>query len=140
MNQNERLTAELAAAQKSSSAQRRTSIPTRNGRRDGHVRRNDQGMLTTDMKRELALSRERELSYEAALTEKEQREAELHRRIEESKEREAYLENELANMYITVAKLKKSQGTETDASEATRDSQGIDGFDIWNSPAKRTGF
>lgn len=139
MNQNERLAGELAAAQKSSPAQRRTSIPLRNGRRDGHIsRRNDQSVLTTDMKRELALSRERELSYEAALTEKEQREAELQRKIEESKEREAYLENELANMYITVAKLKKSQGA--DASEATRDSQRIDEFDIWNNPAQKMGF
>nr|GMD46350.1 kinesin-like protein KIN-7K, chloroplastic isoform X1 [Ipomoea batatas] len=141
MNQNERLAGELAAAQKSSPAQRRTSIPLRNGRRDGHIsRRNDQSVLTTDMKRELALSRERELSYEAALTEKEQREAELQRKIEESKEREAYLENELANMYITVAKLKKSQGAETNASEATRDSQRIDEFDIWNNPAQKIGF
>ncbi|XP_019186807.1 PREDICTED: kinesin-like protein KIN-7K, chloroplastic isoform X2 [Ipomoea nil] len=140
MNQNERLAAELAAPQKSSPAQRRTSIPSRNGRRDGHIRRNDQSVLTTDMKRELALSRERELSYEAALTEKEQKEAELQRKIEESKEREAYLENELANMYITVAKLKKSQSAETDASEATRDSQIIDGFDIWNNPAQKMGF
>ncbi|XP_031102750.1 kinesin-like protein KIN-7K, chloroplastic [Ipomoea triloba] len=141
MNQNERLAADLAASQKSSPAQRRTSIPLRNGRRDGHIsRRNDQSVLTTDMKRELALSRERELSYEAALTEKEQREAELQRKIEESKEREAYLENELANMYITVAKLKKSQGAETNASEATRDSQRIDEFDIWNNPAQKMGF
>ncbi|KAG8371825.1 hypothetical protein BUALT_Bualt12G0003400 [Buddleja alternifolia] len=115
MNQNERLTAELEA-QKKSPAQRRTTIPGRNGRRDSFSK---QSAITADMKKELALSREREHSYEAALAEKDQTEAELQRTVEESKQREAYLENELANMWILVAKLKKSQGVDSD--ELTRE-------------------
>lgn len=84
------------------------------------------------MKRELAMSKERELSYEAALTEKDKREAELQRRVEESKQREAYLENELANMWVLVAKLKKSHGAESnDASDSTRETRLTDGLGGW---------
>lgn len=133
MNHNEKLAAELAA-QKSSSTQRKPSVAMRNGRRDAHLRRNEQNVLSADMKRELALSRERELSYEAALVERDQREAELQSKVEESKQREAYLENELANMWVLVAKLKKSQGIESDPSESTiSESQRVDGFEVWDS-------
>lgn len=119
MNHKERLTAELAAA-KSSPTQRRTSA-VRNGRRDGQIKRQNQDGSSLDLKRELAVSREREVSYEAALLEKDQQEAELQRKVEESKKREAYLENELANMWVLVAKLKKSHGADTDGSETTRE-------------------
>ncbi|KAL9331708.1 hypothetical protein ACSQ67_001318 [Phaseolus vulgaris] len=131
MNQNERLAAELGAS-KNSTTERRTSGTVQNGRRESHVRvrRNDQGGSNTNIKRELALSKERELSYEAALLEKDHKEAELQRKIEESKQKEAYLENELANMWVLVAKLKKSQGTETDVSGSTRESLQMDSFDV----------
>ncbi|KAE8125316.1 hypothetical protein FH972_020140 [Carpinus fangiana] len=129
MNHNERLAAELAAS-KNSPAQRRNSPALRNGRRDSYNKRNDQGGQVSDIKRELAISREREVSYEAVLLEKDQREAELQRKVEESKQREAYLENELANMWVLVAKLKKSHGAETDLSESTRETQRVDGFGI----------
>ncbi|CAH9097693.1 unnamed protein product [Cuscuta epithymum] len=134
MNQNERLSSELAAAaaQKSSLTQRRNSIPMRNGRRDNHVRRSDQSasvVPTTDIKKELSESREREALYEAALAERDRNEAELQRRIDEAKEREAYLENELANMWVKVATLKNAQ----EDGEETRGSQRTDGFDVlWN--------
>lgn len=122
MNHNERLATELAAA-KSSPTQRRTST-VRNGRKDsGQFKRQDQA-VSPDLKRELALSQERELSFKAALMGKDQRENELQRKIEESKKREAYLENELANMWVLVAKLKKSHGANsTDDSESTRETQ-----------------
>ncbi|KAM7524615.1 hypothetical protein LguiA_014517 [Lonicera macranthoides] len=116
MNHNEKLSAELAA-QKNPQHQRTRPISTtnRNGRREVHTKRHDHqsSVVPPDVKRELALSRERESSYEAALAEKGEREAELQRRVEESKQREAYLENELANMWVLVAKLKKSHGAET---------------------------
>ncbi|XP_022766846.1 kinesin-like protein KIN-7K, chloroplastic isoform X1 [Durio zibethinus] len=119
MNHNERLAAELAAA-KNSPTQRRSSTSTlRNGRRESLMKRHDQVGSPSDLKRELAMSKERELAYEAALLEKDQREAELQRKVEESKQREAYLENELANMWVLVAKLKKSNGVDTTVSEST---------------------
>ena len=140
MNQNERLSAELAA-QKNTPNHRRAMSTPRNGRRDGHAKRADQGVSpAADFKRELALSRERELSYEAALLEKDQREAELHRKVEESKQREADLENELANMWVLVAKLKKSQGGESDVSDSTRETQKVDSFEIWNDSVETRGF
>ncbi|BFG38306.1 hypothetical protein CerSpe_245800 [Prunus speciosa] len=129
MNHNEKLTAELAAS-KNSPNQRRSSSTGRNGRRESHAKQ-DQGAFVSEMKRELAVSKEREHSYEAALMEKDKREAELQRRVEESKQREAYLENELANMWVLVAKLKKSQGTETDSSESTKETRRSDGFGGW---------
>lgn len=117
MNRNERLTADLAAQKYT--PQRRSTSGGRNGRRDGQFKRHDrdQGGPTTDGKRELAMRLERELSLEAALMEKEQREAELQKKVEESKQKEAYLENELANMWVLVAKLKKSNGTDHDSTE-----------------------
>ena len=117
MNNNERLAAELAAV-KNSPTQRRTSTQ-RNGRRESLTKRHDQVGSPSDLKRELAMSKERELSYEAALREKDHQEAELQRKVEESKQREAYLENELANMWVLVAKLKKSNGVDTVVSEST---------------------
>ncbi|XVE96146.1 hypothetical protein REPUB_Repub02eG0196300 [Reevesia pubescens] len=117
MNHNERLAAELAAA-KNSPTQRRTST-LRNGRRESLTKRHDQVGSPLDLKRELAMSKERELSYEGALLEKDHREAELQRKVEESKHREAYLENELANMWVLVAKLKKSNGVDNVVSEST---------------------
>ncbi|XP_038719500.1 kinesin-like protein KIN-7K, chloroplastic isoform X2 [Tripterygium wilfordii] len=117
MNHNERLSAELAV--KNSPTQRRSSGVTgvvRNGRREPLIRRQDQAGSASDLKRELAMSRERELAYEGALIERDQKEAELQRKVEESKQREAYLENELANMWVRVAQLKKSQGADTDES------------------------
>ncbi|KAH1039229.1 hypothetical protein J1N35_040972 [Gossypium stocksii] len=117
MNHNERLAAELAAA-KNSPIQRRTST-LRNSRRESLTKRHDQVGSPSDLKKELAMSKERELSYEAALIEGDHREAELQRKVEESKQREAYLENELANMWVLVAKLKKSNGVDTVVSEST---------------------
>ncbi|OVA20703.1 Kinesin [Macleaya cordata] len=143
MNHNERLSTELAAL-KSSPTQRRTSGggAGRNGRRDSYGKRNEQaGGSAAEMRRELTMSREREMSYEAALMEKEQREAELQKKVEESKQREAYLENELANMWVLVAKLKKSNGTtEFDDSELRRETQRVDGFNIWDDSTVRKGF
>ena len=63
-------------------------------------------------------SHEREKALENMLREKEQKEAELQRKVEESKQKEAFLESELANMWVLVAKLKKSQGYEHEDSEA----------------------
>lgn len=130
MNHNDRLTAELAAAAKNPSPNPRRTSAVRNGRRDVNVKRNDQAGSPSDLKRELALSKERELSYEAALLEKDEREADLQKKVEESKQRESYLENELANMWVLVAKLKKSHGVDADVSESIKENPQLDGSGI----------
>ncbi|VYS57076.1 unnamed protein product [Arabidopsis thaliana] len=121
MNQNERLAAELAT-QKSPVAQRsKTGTTTNvrnNGRRESLAKRQEHDSPSMELKRELRMSKERELSYEAALGEKEQREAELERILEETKQREAYLENELANMWVLVSKLRRSQGADSEISDS----------------------
>uniref|UniRef100_A0A7N1A4A7 Kinesin-like protein n=1 Tax=Kalanchoe fedtschenkoi TaxID=63787 RepID=A0A7N1A4A7_KALFE len=127
MNQNERLASELNSLKNSPSpAPRRNSIGGRPGRRDPPspaAKRYDPGPSPSELKRELAVSRERELAHESALQEREQREAELLWKMEESKQREEYLENELANMWVLVAKLKKSSSGETDSHDHGRDTE-----------------
>ncbi|CAN7120958.1 unnamed protein product [Brassica rapa subsp. narinosa] len=118
MNRNERLAGDLAAAaHKSSPTPRGKTGNPRNGRKESPlVKRKEQESSLMELKRELSVIKEREVSFEAALVEKVQREAELQRTVEESKEREAYLENELANMWVLVAKLRRSQGDNSDIS------------------------
>ncbi|CAF1935245.1 hypothetical protein Bca4012_074492 [Brassica carinata] len=116
MNHNERLASELATL-KSSVPQRGNKPGTttatnvrNNGRRESLTKRQqEQESSSMELKRELRMSKERERSYEAALVDRDQREAELERIVEESKQREAYLENELASMWVLVSKLRRSQ-------------------------------
>ncbi|KAG4967024.1 hypothetical protein JHK87_032675 [Glycine soja] len=63
-----------------------------------------------DLKMELQARRQREAALEAALAEKEFLEEEYIKKVEEAKKREASLENDLANMWVLVAKLKKEGG------------------------------
>ncbi|KAL6912029.1 hypothetical protein ACP4OV_000834 [Aristida adscensionis] len=103
MNQNEKLVAELASVR--SPTPRRVNSGSRGTRRDSMSRRHEPAS-----RRDTNASYEREKALENMLMEKEQREAELQRKIEESKKKEASLESELANMWVLVSKLKKSQG------------------------------
>ncbi|KAK6916622.1 Kinesin motor domain [Dillenia turbinata] len=64
-----------------------------------------------ELKMELQARKQREASLEAALAEKEFAEEEYQKKVEDSKKREASLENDLANMWVLVAKLKKEGGT-----------------------------
>ncbi|KAI3695489.1 hypothetical protein L1987_78486 [Smallanthus sonchifolius] len=98
--QNAKLEKELAAA-------RGNNRPKsgRNGRIiPGRV--NDEFDLE-DLKRESQVRKQREASLEAALAEKEHIENEYRKKTEESKKKEAVLENDLANMWVLVAQLKK---------------------------------
>ncbi|XP_020675263.1 kinesin-like protein KIN-7D, chloroplastic [Dendrobium catenatum] len=107
MNHNERLTNELA--QLKNSSHRRVTNGQKVNRGNSHIKRHE-----PNNKRDYTLNYERELALEAALMEKEQRETELQKKVEESKQKEAFLENELANMWVLVAKLKKSQVSKMD--------------------------
>lgn len=121
MNQNERLAAELATQKSPVTQRNKTGTTTNvrnNGRRESLVKRQEQDSSSMELKRELRMSKERELSYEAALVERDEREAELERIVEETKQREAYLENELANMWVLVSKLRTSQGADSEISDS----------------------
>ncbi|CAM0943783.1 unnamed protein product [Alopecurus aequalis] len=113
MNQNEKLASELASLR--SPTPRRASNGPRgtSTRRESMSRRNEPAS-----RKESNASHERERALETALMEKEQKEAELQRKVEESKQKEAFLESELANMWVLVAKLKKSRGDDHEDSDA----------------------
>nr|ADD09606.1 kinesin-related protein [Trifolium repens] len=64
-----------------------------------------------DLRLELQARKQREVALEAALSEKEFVEEEFRKKAEEAKKREEALENDLANMWVLVAKLKKEGGT-----------------------------
>uniref|UniRef100_J3MC72 Kinesin motor domain-containing protein n=1 Tax=Oryza brachyantha TaxID=4533 RepID=J3MC72_ORYBR len=102
MKQNERLTSELSPGRHS--AQRRVTHGSRGARREGHIKRYEPAKKG-DMD---ACSGREQRALEAVLMEKDQRQAELHAKIEESRQKEAFLEGELANMCAVLANLKKS--------------------------------
>lgn len=75
----------------------------------------DSGSLDTDddgddMRMELQACKPRKVTLKAALAEKEVVEREYRKKYEEAKQKEAALENDLTNVWVLVAQLKK-QGT-----------------------------
>ncbi|KAF6160532.1 hypothetical protein GIB67_019472 [Kingdonia uniflora] len=63
-----------------------------------------------DAKMELQVRKQREEALEAALFEKGLAEEDYKKKFDEAKKREAALENDLANMWVLVAKMKKGGG------------------------------
>ncbi|CAN0910498.1 Kinesin-like protein KIN-7D, mitochondrial [Linum grandiflorum] len=119
---NSKLEKELLAARES--LQYRGSVPQnginrryndgprsgRKGRLSGRVDEFDAWDLDpNDMKMELQARKQREAVLEAALAERELIEDEYRKKAEEAKRREESLENDLANMWVLVAKLKKEE-------------------------------
>ncbi|XP_065865428.1 kinesin-like protein KIN-7D, mitochondrial [Euphorbia lathyris] len=88
-----------------------------------------------DLKMELQARKQREAALETALAEKEFIEEEYRKKAEEAKKREEALENDLANMWVLVAKLKKEGGA---IQEVNTDERHNDTADV-NEP-KQNGF
>lgn len=80
---------------------------TRVRRRSNNRNSDNWNVEINDMKIELQTRKEREASLEAALVEKDFAEDEYKQKYDESKKRELALENELAGMWVLVAKMKK---------------------------------
>jgi centromeric protein E len=114
--QNAKLEKELVAARDlAAAAQKRNnnsmnSAANRNGTRPGRKARiSDSWNLNQEnLTMELQARKQREAVLEAALAEKEYIEEEFRKKAEEAKRREEALENDLANMWVLVAKLKKA--------------------------------
>jgi len=116
--QNAKLTGDLAASKelslgRSNNGQRHILFDgkqdhSNNMRADVYLKRPEDNVLIEELKKEIVARCQREASLEAALSEKDRKEAELQRRIDESKQHEEDLENELANMWVLVAKLKRN--------------------------------
>lgn len=115
--QNEKLIGDLAAAKelvrcRTSCCHRQNSYDGKQdqtyGARPDGLRKLEDEVLIEELQKELNARCQREASLEAALSEKDQIEGELQNRIDEAKRREEDLENELANMWVLVAKMRKS--------------------------------
>lgn len=97
--ENAKLNDELAAAKE---AHCRSNLSQRSGSYELKQ------INTKELQKELSARYQREAALEAALAEREKIECELQKRIDEAKQREEDLENELANMWVLVAKMRKS--------------------------------
>ncbi|KAK3002117.1 hypothetical protein RJ639_021305 [Escallonia herrerae] len=116
--QNAKLTADLAAAKE---ARGPASFNTKqNGstgpRPDTRMRKRENGICMEEMEQELNARYQREASLVAALSERDTIEGELRKILDEAKRREEDLENELSNMWVLVAKLRKSANNFEDTS------------------------
>lgn len=122
--QNAKLTGELAALKelsigRSNNSQRHIQFDGKqdhcnNMRADIFSKKTEDSALIEELKKENVARCQRETSLEAALSEKDQKEAEFQRRIDESKQREEDLESELAKMWVLVAKLKRTNESLSD--------------------------
>ncbi|XP_043719861.1 kinesin-like protein KIN-7E, chloroplastic [Telopea speciosissima] len=115
--QNAKLTEDLAAAKegrcRSNGCDRHKPF---NGRQDHNsgtqfescVRKPDHGVLVEKLQKELLEKCQREASLESELSERDHKESKLQKRLEEARRHGEDLENELASMWVLVAKMKKS--------------------------------
>ncbi|XP_020094231.1 kinesin-like protein KIN-7K, chloroplastic [Ananas comosus] len=114
--ENARLEKELVVAQDMTHSRAgnnklgRKSRPASRGREAGSSIHDDTESFSLDledMKMELQARKQREAVLEATLAEKELLEEEYKRKFDEAKKRELALENDLAGMWVLVAKLKR---------------------------------
>lgn len=121
---NAKLTGELAASKevRCRSCQRsalndfkQNSISS--ARLDGHSKKPVDGVLVEELQKELSSRCQRETALEMELSERDQLEGDLRRRLDEAKRHEKDLENELANMWVLVAKLRKSDNSAEDVAD-----------------------
>lgn len=75
---------------------------------DGRIRKTEDSLLVGELQKELNERFQREASLEMALSERNRVEGELRKQLDEAKHHEEDLENELANMWVLVAKMRKS--------------------------------
>ncbi|KAL1557077.1 kinesin-like protein KIN-7C, mitochondrial isoform X2 [Salvia divinorum] len=128
--QNAKLTADLAAGtdtcckpnffQKYAPVDMRQNVVS--GSQSDPCSRNKQDRLSMEeLEQELCARHQREASLVAALSERDKVEADLRKRLDEAKRHEEKLENELANMWVLVANMRKS----TTGSDETRQLNGV---------------
>ncbi|KAF9608983.1 hypothetical protein IFM89_012322 [Coptis chinensis] len=79
--------------------------------------RKPNGIIVEELQTELLGRCQREASLEIALSERNERESELRERLAEAKQHEEALENELANMWVLVANMRKTGSSEETSSE-----------------------
>ncbi|KAJ6335705.1 hypothetical protein OIU78_012337 [Salix suchowensis] len=73
---------------------------------DGRIRKTEDGLLVEELQKELNERYQRQASLEMTLSERNEVEGELRKQLYEAKYHEEDLENELANMWALVAKMR----------------------------------
>lgn len=114
--ENANLTANLSDARETCNAnccQRSASVDCTLSGGSSSQRDARSGFLVEELQQELNARHQREASLVAALSERDKIESELRKRVDEAKQHEKDLENELANMWVLVAKMQKS-GTDSE--------------------------
>ncbi|KAK9167490.1 hypothetical protein Scep_002681 [Stephania cephalantha] len=111
--ENAKLTGDLAAAKelshcRASCCQRYVSFKGKKDHSNGLRSKPEDGILLGKLQRDLNARCESEASLAAVLSERDQRESELQKRLEIAKQREEELENELSNMWVLVAKIRRA--------------------------------
>ncbi|XP_020536879.1 kinesin-like protein KIN-7C, mitochondrial isoform X2 [Jatropha curcas] len=115
--ENAKLTDDLAGAKdahcRSNCSQKSVSYDSKqknssSNRSGSHARRQEDSLSVEDLQKELNVRYQREAALAAALSEREKIECELRGRLDEAKQHEEDLENELANMWVLVAKMRTS--------------------------------
>lgn len=132
--QNARQAKELLIAQEMAHSR----VPVRKGRPAGRGR-DEVGTWSLDledMKMELLARKKREAALEAALAEKELLEEEYKKKFDEAKKKELSLENDLAGMWVLVAKLKRGAFS---ISDLNVDDRSINLADITNDIKENKG-
>uniref|UniRef100_A0ACD5U4W6 Uncharacterized protein n=2 Tax=Avena sativa TaxID=4498 RepID=A0ACD5U4W6_AVESA len=132
--QNARQAKELLIAQEMAHSR----VPVRKGRPAGRGR-DEVGTWSLDledMKMELLARKQREAALEAALAEKELLEEEYKKKFDEAKRKELSLENDLAGMWVLVAKLKRGAFS---ISDLNVDERSINLADITNDTKENKG-
>uniref|UniRef100_A0A2N9F5H3 Uncharacterized protein n=1 Tax=Fagus sylvatica TaxID=28930 RepID=A0A2N9F5H3_FAGSY len=141
---NAKLTGDLAAAReshcKSICCQRSVSYDLKHARPDGRPRKPDDGVLVEELQKELNARYQREAVLETTLSERDQIESELRIRLDEAKQHEEDLENELANMWVLVAKLRMSGTNADDISSEGEHASNISQTRIRNGVLKSNGL
>lgn len=132
--QNAKLAADLAAAKevnsKSSFGQSAVMFDVKRngsigGQPDEQLKKHKDGILVEELGQELDAMYQREASLVSALSERDEKEAEMRKRLDEAKRHEEVLENELSNMWALVANLRKSGSSAETLPEAVYASKNL---------------
>ncbi|XP_073125976.1 kinesin-like protein KIN-7C, mitochondrial [Henckelia pumila] len=139
--QNAKLSADLAVAKevrcKAKCCQKSALTDMRQnriigGRSDTCVRKPEDRLSVEEFELELNARYQREASLVAALSERDKIEADLRKTLDDAKKHEVKLENELAHMWVMVAKMRKSPASYKDNSTIGLVTSGISEIKVMN--------
>lgn len=139
--QNAKLAADLSVTKevccKANCCQKSALIDTRQnriigGRSDACMRKPEDRLSMEEFELELNARYQREASLVSALSERDKIEADLRKTLDDAKKHEEKLENKLANMWVMVAKMRKSPASFKDNSTIGHVKSGVSEIKVTN--------